>query len=181
VRTKAVYLAIGVNMSGHKDGLGLWIVHMVRHSLNFVAWKIQKEVAADLKLIYTASTVELAEQMLSEFEVKGSKDYQSIGRRWRRNRARVTPFFDYLPEIREVICAPQKVLLGDTTNAIESINMSLRKVTKTRSSFPTDEAVIKLFYLALRNISKKWTTPIRDWKAALNRFTIQFEDRVLPS
>ncbi|TBN31341.1 transposase, partial [Pseudomonas sp. BGI-2] len=83
---------------------------------------------------------------------------------------RVIPFFDYPAEIRKVIY---------TTNAIESINMSLRKVIKTRASFPTDEAVTKLFYLALNNISKKWTMPIRDWKAALNRFSIQFEDRLL--
>ena len=224
VRTKAVYLAIGVNMDGHKEVLGLWIaqtegakfwlqvvtelktrgvqdifiacvdglkgfpeaieavypkaavqlciVHMVRNSLNFVPWKAQKEVAADLKLIYTASTVELAEQMLTEFEKKWDKDYQSIGLSWRRNWARIIPFFDYPPEIRKVIY---------TTNAIESINMSLRKVIKTRSSFPTDEAVTKLFYLALRNISKKWTMPIRDWKAALNRFSIQFEERISPS
>jgi len=223
VRTKAVYLAIGVNMEGHKEVLGLWIaqtegakfwlqvvtelktrgvqdifiacvdglkgfpeaieavypkaavqlciVHMVRNSLNFVPWKMQKEVAADLKLIYTASTVELAEQMLTEFEKKWDKDYQSIGLSWRRNWARIIPFFDYPPEIRKVIY---------TTNAIESINMSLRKVIKTRSSFPTDEAVTKLFYLALRNISKKWTMPIRDWKAALNRFSIQFEERISP-
>jgi len=224
VRTKAVYLAIGVNMDGHKEVLGLWIaqtegakfwlqvvtelktrgvqdifiacvdglkgfpeaieavypkaavqlciVHMVRNSLNFVPWKMQKEVAADLKLIYTSSTVELAEQMLTEFEKKWDKDYQSIGLSWRRNWARIIPFFDYPPEIRKVIY---------TTNAIESINMSLRKVIKTRSSFPTDEAVTKLFYLALRNISKKWTMPIRDWKAALNRFSIQFQERILPS
>ena len=222
VRTKAVYLAIGVNMDGHKEVLGLWIaqtegakfwlqvvtelktrgvqdifiacvdglkgfpeaieavypkaavqlciVHMVRNSLNFVPWKTQKEVAADLKLIYTASTVELAEKMLTDFETKWDKDYQSIGLSWRRNWARIIPFFDYPPEIRKVIY---------TTNAIESINMSLRKVIKNRSSFPTDEAVIKLFYLALNNISKKWTMPIRDWKAALNRFTIQFEERML--
>jgi len=221
VRTKAVYLAIGVNMEGHKEVLGLWIsqtegakfwlqvvtelknrgvqdifiacvdglkgfpdaietvypkaavqlciVHMVRNSLNFVPWKTQKEVAVDLKLIYSAATADEAELRLAEFETKWDKQYQPIGQSWRRNWARVVPFFDYPPEIRKVIY---------TTNAIESINMSLRKVIKTRSSFPTDEAVSKLFYLALNNISKKWTMPIRDWKAALNRFAIQFDDRV---
>lgn len=221
VRTKAVYLAIGVNMDGHKEVLGLWIsqtegakfwlqvvtelknrgvqdifiacvdglkgfpdaieavypqtsvqlciVHMVRNSLNFVPWKAQKEVAADLKLIYSAATTDEAELRLAEFEDKWDKQYKPISQSWRRNWARVIPFFDYPPEIRKVIY---------TTNAIESINMSLRKVTKARSSFPTDEAVSKLFYLALNNISKKWTMPIRDWKAALNRFAIQFEDRV---
>ena len=79
------------------------------------------------------------------------------------------PFFDYPADIRKVIY---------TTNAIESVNMSLRKITKTRGSFSTDEAVFKLFYLALNNISQKWTMPIRDWKAALNRFTIQFDERM---
>lgn len=221
VRTKAVYLAIGVNMEGHKEVLGLWIsqtegakfwlqvvtelknrgvqdifiacvdglkgfpdaieavypqasvqlciVHMVRNSLNFVPWKERKEVAADLKLIYSAATADEAELRLREFEEKWDKQYKSISQSWRRSWARVIPFFDYPPEIRKVIY---------TTNAIESINMSLRKVTKARSSFPTDDAVSKLFYLALNNISKKWTMPIRDWKAALNRFAIQFEDRV---
>jgi len=224
VRTKAVYLAIGVNMAGHKEVLGLWIaqtegakfwlqvitelknrgvqdifiacvdglkgfpeaietvypkaavqlciVHMVRNSLNFVSWKVQREVAADLKLIYSATTVDQAEQQLTDFELKWDKDYLPISQSWRRNWARIIPFFDYPAEIRKVIY---------TTNAIESINMSLRKAIKTRASFPTDEAVTKLFYLALRNISKKWTMPIRDWKAAMNRFTIQYEDRMLPS
>ena len=122
--------------------------------------------------IYTSTTVELAEQRLTDFEKKWDQDYQSIGLSWRRNWARIIPFLDYPPEIRKIIY---------TTNAIESINMSLRKVINTRSSVPTDEAVTKLFYLALRNISKKWTMPIRDWKAALNRFSIQFEERILTS
>ena len=109
--------------------------------------------------------------MLTQFEVKWDQNYQSIGLSWRRNWARITPFFDYPAEIRKVIY---------TTSVIESIDMSLRKVTKTRSSFPTDEAVSKLFYLALNNISKKWTMPLRDWKGALNRSTIQFEERMSP-
>ena len=105
--------------------------------------------------------------MLTQFETTWDPQYPPIGQSWRRNWERIFPFFDYPAEIRKVIY---------TTNAIESINMSLRKVIKTRSSFPTDEAVSKLFYLALNNISKKWTMPIRDWKGALNRFTIQFDD-----
>jgi len=154
-----------------KASVQLCLVHMVRNSLNFVSWKARKAVAADLRLIYTATTVELAEQQLTDLERKWGQEYQSISLSWRRNWARIIPFFDYPPEIRKVIY---------TTNAIESINMSLRKVIKTRSSFPTDDAVTKLFYLALNNISKKWTMPIRDWKAALNRFTIQFEDCMQP-
>ncbi len=223
VRVKAVYLAIGVNFTGHKEVLGLWIaqtegakfwlqvvtelknrgvqdifiacvdglkgfpeaietvypkasvqlciVHMVRNSLNFVSWKTRKEVAADLRLIYQSATVDDAEQRLTEFEGKWDSQHPPIAQIWRRNWARIVPFFDYPPEIRKVIY---------TTNAIESINMSLRKIIKNRSSFPTDEAASKLLYLALNNISRKWTMPIHDWKAALNRFTIQFEDRMPP-
>ncbi len=139
---------------------------MVRNSLNFVSWKRQKEVAADLKLICTSATAELAELRLCEFEAKWDAEYQSISLSWRLNWVRVIPFFDHPAEIRKVIY---------TTNAIESINMSLRKVIKPRASFPTDEAVM----MALNSISKKWTMSIRDWKAALNRFSIQLEDRLL--
>lgn len=142
---------------------------MVRHSLNFVGWKQRKEVAADLRLIYSAATENEALLRLTEFEGKWDAQFAPIGQSWRRNWARLTPFFDYPADIRKVIY---------TTNAIESVNMSLRKITKTRGSFPTDEAVFKLFYLALNNISQKWTMPIRDWKAALNRFTIQFDERM---
>ena len=152
-----------------KTAVQLCIVHMVRHSLNYVSWKLRKEVAADLRAIYTAATAEEAEQHLAAFEAKWDRDYPAIGQSWRRNWARITPFFEYPPEIRRVIY---------TTNAIESLNMSLRKITKNRGSFPSDEALLKLFYLVQQNISKKWTMPIRDWKAALNRFTIQFGDRM---
>ena len=221
VRVKAVYLAIGVTMSGEKEVLGLWlsqtegakfwlqvvtelrnrgvqdifiacvdglkgfpeaieavfpqttvqlcIVHMVRHSLNYVSWKRRPEVAADLKRIYQSATAEEAELRLGEFEAKWDDEYLPIGQSWRRNWPRLIPFFDYPPEIRKVIY---------TTNAIESVNMSLRKLTKNRGSFPSDEALLKLFYLALKNISQKWTMPIRDWKAALNRFTIEFGERI---
>jgi putative transposase len=221
VRAKAVYLALGINMAGEKELLGIWIaqtegakfwlqvvtelknrgvqdifiacvdglkgfpeaietiypktavqlciVHMVRYSLNYVSWKLRKEIAADLRTIYVAATVEEAEQRLDEFEEKWGAAYPPIVQSWRRNWVRIIPFFGYPPEIRKVIY---------TTNAIESVNMSLRKITKNRGSFPSDEALLKLFYLALNNISKKWTMPIRDWKAALNRFTIQFEERM---
>jgi putative transposase len=147
----------------------LCIVHLVRHSLNFVGWKQRKEVAADLKKIYTSATEDEAEQRLAEFAEKWDERFPMISRSWRSNWPRVIPFFAHPPEIRRVIY---------TTNAIESLNMSLRKVTKTRSSFPNDEAVLKLLYLALRNIAKRWTMPIHDWKAALNRFAIIYEDRM---
>ena len=221
VRAKAVYLALGINLAGEKELLGLWIaqtegakfwlqvvtelknrgvadifiacvdglkgfpeaieavfpqtavqlciVHLVRYSLNYVSWKLRKEVAADLLAIYTAATADEAERQLDAFEARWGEAYPSIGQSWRRNWVRVIPFFDYPAEIRKVIY---------TTNAIESVNMGLRKITKNRGAFPSDEALLKLFYLALKNISAKWTMPIRDWKAALNRFTIQFEDRM---
>ena len=148
----------------------LCLVHMVRNSLKYVSWKQRKEVAADLKAIYQAPTDEQAEMNLTAFETKWDESHPSIGQSWRRNWDRLIPFFAYSPEIRKVIY---------TTNAIESINMSLRKVTKNRGSFPNDESMLKLLYLALNNIAKKWTMPIRDWKAALNRFSILFGDRML--
>lgn len=221
VRTKAIYLALGLNLSGEKELLGLWmaqtegakfwlqvvtelknrglqdifiacvdglkgfpeaietvypktavqlcIVHLVRYSLNYVSWKLRKAVAADLRAIYTAATVEEAEIRLDEFEGKWGADFPSIVQSWRRNWVRIIPFFDYPPEIRRIMY---------TTNAIESVNMSLRKITKNRAAFPSDEAVLKLFYLALMNISQKWTMPLQNWKAALNRFSIMFEDRM---
>jgi len=147
----------------------LCLVHMVRNSLRYVSWKQRKDVAADLKAIYQSSTAEQAEMELMAFEEKWDKTHPSIGQSWRRNWERITPFFAYSPEIRKVIY---------TTNAIESLNMSLRKVTKNRGSFPNDESMLKLLYLALNNIAKKWTMPIRDWKAALNRFSILFGDRM---
>jgi putative transposase len=147
----------------------LCIVHLVRHSLNFVGWKQRKEVAADLKLIYRAATESEADQRLTEFSLKWDAKFPMIAKSWRSNWTRVIPLFAHPPEIRKIIY---------TTNAIESLNMSLRKVTKARGSFPNDEAVSKLLYLALRNIAKKWTMPVHAWKDALNRFAIIYENRL---
>jgi len=147
----------------------LCIVHLVRHSLNYVGWKQRKEVARELKLIYTAATDVEAEQRLAEFSLKWDEKFPMIAKSWRSNWTRVIPFFAHPPEIRKIIY---------TTNAIESLNMSLRKVTKARGSFPNDEAVSKLLYLALRNIAKKWTMPVHAWKDALNRFAIIYENRL---
>ena len=147
----------------------LCLVHMVRHSLRYVSWKQRKEVAADLKNIYSAPTVEQAEVNLAAFAAKWDASHPTISKSWRNNWERIIPLFGYPPEIRKAIY---------TTNAIESLNMSFRKVTKNRGSFPNDEAMIKLLFLALRNISKKWTMPIHDWKSALNQLTIIFETRM---
>jgi putative transposase len=145
------------------------MVHLVRHSLNYVGCKQRKEVAADLQKIYRAATREEAELHLDEFAQKWDAQFPTISKSWRARWERITPFFAYPADIRRVIY---------TTNAIESVNMSLRKIIKNRGSFPTDEAAVKLLYLALQNIARKWTMPIKEWKAALNRFAILFEDRM---
>lgn len=219
--TKAVYIALGVNMEGRKEVLGLWmsanegakfwlsvvteiqqrgvqdifiacvdglkgfpeaiesvfprteiqicIVHMVRNSLRFVSWKQRKVVAAGLKNIYTSPTVQAASDALCAFESTWGAQFPLIGKSWRANWDRLITFFKFPEAIRKVIY---------TTNAIESLNMSLRKIIKNRASFPNDEAVFKLLWLALNRISLKWSLPIKDWNAALNCFAILFEDRV---
>lgn len=152
-----------------KAQVQLCIVHLVRNCLNYVPWKERKTVAADLKPIYRAATSEDAWLQMEAFAEKWDRRYPSISQIWRRNWEQVTPFFAYPAEIRKVIY---------TTNAVESLNMSLRKVIKTRGSFPNEEAALKLLYLALARVAQKWTRPVQDWKAALNRFAILYEDRL---
>lgn len=219
VQNRAVHVAIGINMEGHKEVLGLWttanegakfwlsvltelrtrgvedifiacvdglkgfpqaieaaypkttvqlcIVHMVRASLRYVSWKDAKAVVADLKMIYRASSREDAEQQLEIFTGKWDLKYRSVGRLWRQHWEQIVPFFAFPADIRKVIY---------TTNAVESLNMTLRKVTKTRGSFPNEEAAIKLLYMALLNVAKKWHT-IQGWPQALNHFAIHWGDR----
>ena len=221
IQNRAIYVAIGVNLQGRKEVLGLWmgqaegakfwlqvltelqnrglqdifiacvdglkgfpqaigtvfpktqvqlcIVHLLRASLNYVSWKQRKQVAADLKPVYRASTAEEAHVRLEEFAVKWDRPYPTIAQMWRRNWEHVTPFFAYPAEIRKIVY---------TTNAIESLNMSLRKIIKTRGSFPSEEAAMKLLYRGLEHIAKNWTMPVQDWKAALQRFAILFGDRL---
>jgi putative transposase len=147
----------------------LCMVHLVRHSLSYVSHKDRKAVADGLKEVYQAATMEEAERQLSQFEETWDVAYPVIARSWRQNWARVIPMFSYPAEIRRAVY---------TTNTIESLNGTLRKVSKNRSLFPNDEAVFKLMYLALKNISQRWTMPIRNWSAALNQFAILFEGRV---
>ncbi|HEV7376639.1 MAG TPA: IS256 family transposase [Pyrinomonadaceae bacterium] len=147
----------------------LCMVHMVRHALSYVSHRDRKAVATDLKLIYQAATLAEAEGHLARFEETWAGSYPVIARSWKTNWSRVVPMFGYPSEIRRAIY---------TTNTIESLNMTLRKITKNRSLFPSDEAVFKLMYLALRNISKRWTMPIKNWSGALNQFAILFEGRV---
>lgn len=142
------------------------IVHKVRQSLKYVSWKERKTVAADLKTIYAASTLEEAELALEAFSQKWDARFPSISTAWRRDWDKLTPFFAYPQDIRRAIY---------TTNAIESLNMTLRKVIKNKRVFPSDDAVFKLLYLAIQNIAKKWTMPIHNWKSAMNRFMIEFD------
>jgi putative transposase len=147
----------------------LCMVHLVRHSLTYVSHKDRKAVADGLKEIYQAATLAEAERQLTRFEEAWAASYPVIGKSWRSNWARVVPMFSYPADIRRAVY---------TTNTIESLNMTLRKVSKNRALFPNDEAVFKLLYLALRNISRRWTMPVRDWSAAMNQFAILFEGRV---
>jgi len=221
VVNKAFYLALGVNIEGEKDLLGIWIsqnegakfwlnvlneiknrgaediliacvdgltgfpeaieaiypktevqlciVHQIRNSLRFVSWKNKKTVAQDLRLIYSAKTIDEAELALTSFSEKWDDQYPAISKSWLDKWEKLTPFFAYPQEIRKVIY---------TTNAVESLNMSLRKVIKHKRVFPNDDAALKQLYLALKNISKKWTMPIQNWKDAMNCFMIMFEERL---
>lgn len=152
-----------------KAQVQLCIVHMVRNSLRYVSWKERKAIAADLREIYGAATVEEAELALLTFSDKWDGQYPSISKSWKDKWTNIIPLFDYPKDIRKAIY---------TTNAIESINMSLRKVIKHKRIFPSDDAALKQLYLALKNIEKKWTMPIRNWKGAMNCFMIMFEERL---
>ena len=221
VINKAIYLALGINLEGHKELLGLWmaetegakfwlsvltelqnrglkdifiaavdgltgfpeaintvypltkiqlcIVHMVRNSLKFVSWKDRKIVAADLKKIYSSLTVDEAELELTAFAEMWDEKYPTISQSWRRHWPNLTTLFDYPDDIRKVIY---------TTNAIESVNSVIRKAVKNRKVFPHDQAAMKVVYLAIDAAAKKWTMPIRNWKSALNRFAIEFPERM---
>ena len=143
------------------------IVHLVRHSLNFCAWKDRKSVAADLRRIYEAPTADQAAVALDAFEAAWGDKYPSVAPAWRRAWEEVTPFFAFPPAVRKIIY---------TTNAIESLNRVIRKSIKTRGSFPTEEAATKLIYLAIRNFEKGGRN-VREWFAARNQFDIMFAER----
>ena len=140
---------------------------MIRNSTKFVNWKDRKSLCADLKNIYRAATIDEAELALVDFAEKWDKKYPGISQMWQNKWEHITTFFAYPEDIRRVIY---------TTNSIESLNMTVRKVLKNKRSFPTDEAMFKQIYLALNNIAKKWTMPIRHWNEAMSRFAIEFGD-----
>ena len=143
------------------------IVHLIRNSLAFVSWKDRKKVMPDLKAIYRAETAEAAAIKLDEFEAAWGADYPAVAPAWRRAWEHVVPMFAFPPAIRKLIY---------TTNALESLHRSLRKIIKTRGSFPSDEAASKLLFLAIRNAGMRWKRPV-DWTAAMGQFAILFEDR----
>jgi len=146
----------------------LCIVHMVRNSLKYVSWKDRKDVAKDLKAIYRSINVAEAERALEAFAEQWDSKYPTISKSWRSHWDRIIPLFDYPDDIRRVIY---------TTNAIESLASVIRKAIKNRKIFPNDASALKLVYLAIEQASRRWTMPIRNWKAALNRFAIEYEGR----
>ena len=146
----------------------LCIVHLLRASLNYVPWQKRKQVAADLQLIYRAATVAEAEQHLQSLEQTWAC-YPPMCQIWRRNWERIITFFNYPPEIRKAIY---------TTNSVEALHRSLRKIIKTRGAFPHEDAALKLLFLALRQAAKKWTMPVHHWRDALNHFTVLWPERM---
>src|SRR5215475_1512936 len=147
------------------------IIHLIRNSLAFVSWKDRKRITPHLKAIYREETAEAAAAELDTFEAEWGKRYPAIGQAWRRAWRHVVPLFAFPPAIRKVIY---------TTNAVESLHRSLRKIIKTRGSFPTDEAALKLLFLAIRNAGIKWRRPV-EWTTAMGQFAILFGDRFEPS
>jgi putative transposase len=145
------------------------IVHMIRNSLRFVSFKDRRAIVKDLKPIYTAANRDEAEAALADFEAKWGQRYEMISRSWRSNWERVVPFLDFPPEIRRVIY---------TTNQIEALNSSLRKLVQYRGHFPTDESVTKILYLALRRLEKKWQRTLWNWSAVLGQFAVFFQGRI---
>lgn len=154
------------------------IVHLIRNSLNLASWKDRKALAAALKPVYQAANADAAARALDDFaQSEWGLKFPTVAAMWQRQWEQVIPFFAYPPEVRKIIYAPKEVPLGDTTNAIESLHMQLRKIVKNRGHFPSDEAASKLLFLALRNIEKDWKMPPITWKQAANQFAILFGER----
>ncbi|MDE7382717.1 MAG: IS256 family transposase [Treponemataceae bacterium] len=145
------------------------VVHMIRNSTKFVSYKDLKAVCRDLREVYSATSAEAGHEALEGFGRKWNGKYPMIQASWERNWNELAEFFNYPGEVRRAIY---------TTNAIESLNFSLRKVTRNKSSFPDDESIYKVMYLAIKNASARWTMPIKDWGLAVNQFAILFEGRV---
>ncbi len=154
-----------INTVFPKTKIQLCIVHMVRNSLKYVSCKDYKAVTADLKNIYKSITAEEAYMELDRFADKWDNKYPTISRMWKNNWENISTLFAYPDEIRRVIY---------TTNAIESLNSVIRKAVNNKKIFPDDQAAFKAVFLAIKQASKKWTVPIRNWKPALNRFEMEY-------
>jgi transposase-like protein len=146
----------------------LCVVHQIRNSIKYVVWKDRKQFLSDLKNVYGAINRDMAYDALDEFAKKWGSKYAYAIKSWRDNWDELTAYFDYPQEIRKIIY---------TTNAIESLNSSIRKYTKTKTVFPDDQAALKAVFLAIANVEKKWTMPIWDWGSVINQLIIKFEDR----
>lgn len=146
------------------------VVHQIRNACKYVVWKDRKEFASDMKNIYCAPNREAAAQALEDLDQKWGSKYSYAIKSWRRNWDELTVFFDFPLEIRKIIY---------TTNLIENLNGKIRKYTKNKMSFPTDDAVLKSTFLAVLEATKKWTMPIRDWATILNQFILIFDDRLI--
>ena len=158
-----------INTVYPKTHVQLCIVHLIHNSLKYVSYKHRKAVAQDLKGIYNAPTTDAAFDELARFAEKWDSKYGSISQMWHNHWDNIIPFLQYPPEIRKVIY---------TTNSIESLNSVIRKAIKLRKIFPNDNSALKVVYLAVERASKKWTMPIRDWASVLNRFALEFDDRL---
>ncbi|MDE3964590.1 IS256 family transposase [Glaesserella parasuis] len=158
-----------INAVYPKTKIQLCIVHLVRNSLKFVSWKDYKAVTADLKQVYQAPTEAQARENLTALSQKWQAKYPLVAKGWEDNWANIATFFDYPADIRKAIY---------TTNAVESLNIVIRRVIKKRNVFPTDDSVFKVIWLAIKDAPKKWTMPIQNWKLAMNRFMIDFGDRL---
>ena len=175
-----ILISVTDNLNGFTDTIKnvfplsetqICVVHQIRNSAKYVVWKEKKEFTKDMKHIYTAPNKEAAQAALEDFKTKWNSKYSYAVESWYRNWDELTVFLDFPVEIRRIIY---------TTNIIENLNGKIRKYTKNKLSFPTDEAVKKSVYLALREVTKKWTQPIRNWGIILNQFMTIFTDRIKP-
>jgi len=158
-----------INAIFPKTEVQLCIVHQIRNSMRYIASKNQKEFAKDLKLIYQAPTKELAEEELLKLDVKWGKKYPLVINSWQSKWDNLSVYFKYPADIRKVIY---------TTNIIESVHRQFRKLTKTKGAFPNENSLMKLLYLGIKNASKKWTMPVRNWSLTISQLSIFFEGRL---
>ena len=173
-----VFIAAIDGLSGFKDAIQSvfpktlvqrCVIHQIRQSLKYVVWKDRKAFVADLKTVYQAATREKAEANLLQLEQAWGSKYAAAIRSWQNNWEDLATFFEFPKQVRRLIY---------TTNSVEGYHRQLRKVSKNKGSFPTEQAVRKLLYLATMNITKKWTAPLQNWPLILNQLTIRFEDRL---